>query len=106
MKMQKQYMQAVESGHKTTTIRPGHRALGEAGERLLLEATLGECASMVVEVIRKDFTTFGALTEDMAIRDGFCSLAEFRAALQSIYPDKPFTAQDPMTIYHLKKVSL
>lgn len=77
-----EYLPAIRSGKKRTTIRKGRLALN-AGPLLLSTKTEPE----LVYVTGARQTRFHCLDEEDARRDGFCSLADLHQALFKHYPD-------------------
>lgn len=74
-------LEAVRLGKKVTTIREGRKPI-EAGI-LLLEAINGSLAVRVTEV---HYKTFQNLTDEDAIKDGYCNKELLKRELLSIYP--------------------
>ena len=74
----------ILSGKKTGTSRYGWRTNIEKG---LLKIRMTENNDLEVMVLVTDviFTTYGALTEEEAIKEGYENLGELRAFLEDIY---------------------
>lgn len=89
------FLESVDSGKKTTTVRAGHRSYN-AGPLIL---RFGETARDAV-LLQCRFTTLGALTENDAQTDGFQSVRELITALLRYYPDLIETS--PITIVEFR----
>jgi hypothetical protein len=79
-----EYFELIERGIKTSTIRYRKR-----------DYNLGKCQFYsdtsdkitIVEITEIEYKTFGELTEDDALHDGFKTLVELKSTLKRFYPD-------------------
>jgi hypothetical protein len=72
----------VESGHKTTTIRLGHRAYPKGPAKLV-----SSNREVPIEIIEIRHTCLNALSEHEAIEDGYANTGALYSDLQRFYPD-------------------
>lgn len=92
------YFPLVANGQKRSTIRAGART-DLVGPALLVAGSL----SIEIEISSVVVKPYSALTEDDARLDGFATLADLIAALESFYPD--LGPADSVSILHFELVS-
>ncbi|HEY9671438.1 MAG TPA: GNAT family N-acetyltransferase [Waterburya sp.] len=83
-----EYLPAIRSGRKCTTIRKGRLPISKG--MLLLTARTADFVAVNVTDVR--VTSFKRLTEEDAKKDGFSSLAELHRALLKHYPKLNYTS--------------
>ncbi|MBI1326326.1 MAG: ASCH domain-containing protein [Alphaproteobacteria bacterium] len=99
MDLYEEFFPKVLDKIKISTVRFGHRddshlPLGFTQ----INATKGQADSIVVDVTNKIYKTFGTLTEEDAINDGFNSLQELKDVILAIYKDRGVTDDSAVTI--------
>lgn len=82
LKLAAEYIPAIRTGRKTTTIRKGRKTFDH--ESILLKS---RSAFEAVKITEVKHTLFKCLTEEDARKDGFTSLEELKFALLKYYPD-------------------
>jgi ABC-type ATPase with predicted acetyltransferase domain/uncharacterized protein YqfB (UPF0267 family) len=81
LRLSPEFVDAVRTGQKTTTIRIGKRQLDKG--LLVLESSVGNILVRVVDVVEK---MFSRLNDQDAQKDGMKNLDELRETLKKFYP--------------------
>ena len=79
--MRPDFLQAVNLGHKVSTVRAGRKRI-ERG-LLVLESTH---ESILVRVSEVKYKRFSSLTDEDANKDGYANAEQLKKELCSIYP--------------------
>lgn len=82
LRLHTDYLQAVIDGRKTTTVRAGKRNMELGPCRIVAGRT-----SLDVTITDIRHCRYDELTDEDAIRDGFNTLSELKAALHRFYPN-------------------
>ena len=84
IKLRKEMFPALLNGTKTSTNRLGKRDVS-VGENLYFVMTEDANITFSSKVSNVSYCTFGELTEEEAIREGYSNLPELKNALNKIY---------------------
>jgi len=102
--MYKEFMQHIENGTKTCTIREEHRLIPL--EKLTISATHKDHSDIPVTVKKIEYTTLGQITDAQAKQDGFQSARKLRQQMRKIYVKDlkhEMESTHPITIVYFEK---
>ena len=92
------FIDMIDSGKKTTTVRRGVRTYEPGTYKLFNPA---KSVEGLINIKGTAIVNFGQLTEEVAQTDGFRTLYELKKELLSFYPE--LTDDDPVTIVYIEK---